>query len=26
VDSNTFEARKAKNFDMEVMFNASASK
>ena len=24
VDSNTFEARKAKNFDMEVMFNASA--
>jgi len=24
VDSKTFEARKAKNFDMEVMFNASA--
>ena len=26
VDSKTFEARKAKNFDMEVMFNASASR
>jgi hypothetical protein len=26
VDSNTFEVRKAKNFDMEVMFNASASR
>jgi len=26
VDSNTFEARKAKNFDMEVMFNASSSR
>jgi hypothetical protein len=26
VDSKTYEARKAREFDMEVMFNASASK
>lgn len=26
VDSKTFEVRKAKNFDMEIMFNASASR